>query len=101
MYPNRGFSIAPADFSAAAKRFGMAADVLAALAERVLVEAKEYGHVRARADPHDERGYADDVRRAAALSTECVRRLREMESSASGMAVAYQRTDAAVAGRLR
>jgi hypothetical protein len=115
VYPKRGFSIAPADFSAAAKRFGMAADVLAALAERVLVEAEAYGfprghghghdpvhsHAHAPASPHDERAYADGMRRSASLSTECVRRLRELESNASGVAVAYQRTEEAVAGRFR
>ncbi|WP_034271544.1 hypothetical protein [Actinospica robiniae] len=101
MHPKSGFSITPADFSAAAKRFAMAADVLAALAERVLIEAQDYGSHRAHADPHDQHAYADGAERAAALATECVRRLRELESNAHNVADAYQRTEDAVAGRLR
>ena len=118
MHPKSGFSITPADFTAAAKRFGMAADVLAALAERVLLEAQEYGSHRAHADPHHQHdphpqhdphhqddphdhAYADGAGRAAALATECVRRLRELESNAHNVADAYHRTEDAVAGRLR
>lgn len=101
MHPKSGFSITPADFSAAAKRFGMAADVLAALAERVLIEAEGYGAHRGHVDPHDEHAYADAAGRAAELATECVRRLRELESNARNVADAYQKTEDAVARRFR
>lgn len=101
MHPKRGFSITPADLSAAAKSFGLAADVLAALAERVLVEVEEYGVHRRHGDAHDGPAYADEASQAASLATECVRRLRELESNARNAAVAYQRTEDAVAGRLR
>lgn len=117
MHTKSGFAITPADFSAAGKRFGMAADVLAALAERVLIEAEEYGSRRAahdthaahaahdtrtaHADPRDEHAYTDGAGRAAALATECVRRLRELENNARNVADAYQRTEDAVAGRFR
>ena len=134
VHTKSGFAITPADFSAAAKRIGMAADALAALAERVLIEAEEYGSRRAdnsashaahaahapahdthaghdahtahsahaaHADSQDEHAYADGVGRAAALVTECVRRLREMESNAHNVADAYQKTEDAAAGRFR
>lgn len=79
----------------------MAADVLAALAERVLLEAEGNGFHRPPGDFLDAPAYTEGVQRSATLGTECVRRLRELESNASGVAAAYQRTEEAVARRFR
>lgn len=86
VYPKSGFSITPADFAAAAPCFAAAADALAAVAQRVLADLGECD---------------EDVRRAESLVAQCVRRLRELESAASGVAVAYQRTDELIAGGFR
>lgn len=86
MHPKHGFSITPADFAAAAPRFAQAADELAAVAERVFADVVDYGYCHASAE---------------SLSVESVRRLRELETAASGVAVSYQRTEDAVAGGFR